>query len=476
LQNNKKTRTLFQFLLIAFSVLSMLLGSSVIHGGVAASMIPASNPEDIPPPNPTITSVCNPYVIWLAESDYTVQISSPQVDKLKYHPGDVVTITGTVQLQRTDILVNDCGEISEQSPASDDAGKVKMGITGPYGGVITNTGGSFTAKVNVPADADSGTVTYTITASYSSSRKSSEVQFQVETYTPSLSIEMTHGSFAYPGEACKVSGSGWMPNGQVTLSYGKLGTGPPVTVSGSGDFTAPSMTVPQDSDETSYPITGTEQPNLNAGGVACVVKWHQLVIATLNISPASVQQGTSVAITGSVTDDEGKPVAQAAVSFSVNGGKLSTPSTATTDGSGQFTSSLTVDDNATATSYTILASAQKTGGYRSGSKDGHLIVTVRPPSPSLTGVVVSAVGALVGIAGAALTGGLWGRLGDSRDHPFMGDMAQMQAQMLADMQQQNMQNFMFQQEVNRQSQQFATLSNAQKAMHDSIMAMLNNAK
>ncbi len=51
-----------------------------------------------------------------------------------------------------------------------------------------------------------------------------------------------------------------------------------------------------------------------------------------------------------------------------------------------------------------------------------------------------------------------------------------QQQMLQDMQQQNMQNLMFQQQMNQQAQQFTTLSNAQKAMHDSIMSMLNNAK
>jgi hypothetical protein len=51
-----------------------------------------------------------------------------------------------------------------------------------------------------------------------------------------------------------------------------------------------------------------------------------------------------------------------------------------------------------------------------------------------------------------------------------------QQQMLAQMQQQNMQNLLFQQAVNQESQRFATLSNAQKAMHDAVMAMLNNAK
>ena len=55
-------------------------------------------------------------------------------------------------------------------------------------------------------------------------------------------------------------------------------------------------------------------------------------------------------------------------------------------------------------------------------------------------------------------------------------MQQQQTQMMADMQQQNMQNFQFQQQVNQESQKFTTLSNAQKAMHDAIMAMLNNAK
>ena len=60
-------------------------------------------------------------------------------------------------------------------------------------------------------------------------------------------------------------------------------------------------------------------------------------------------------------------------------------------------------------------------------------------------------------------------------HALMGGPSTQQ-QMLQDMQQQNMQNLMFQQQVDQQSQQFTTLSAAQKAMHDAIMAMLNNAK
>lgn len=61
-------------------------------------------------------------------------------------------------------------------------------------------------------------------------------------------------------------------------------------------------------------------------------------------------------------------------------------------------------------------------------------------------------------------------------HGLLGLNSGQQQQMLMDMQQQNMQNLMFQQQVNQQSQRFSTLTNAQKAMHDAIMAMLNNAK
>jgi len=39
-----------------------------------------------------------------------------------------------------------------------------------------------------------------------------------------------------------------------------------------------------------------------------------------------------------------------------------------------------------------------------------------------------------------------------------------------------MQQFLFQQQMAQQSQSFQTLTNAQKAMNDAIMSMLNNAK
>jgi hypothetical protein len=80
------------------------------------------------------------------------------------------------------------------------------------------------------------------------------------------------------------------------------------------------------------------------------------------------------------------------------------------------------------------------------------------------GAAIGGIGGLLGGGGAG-SGGLGGAAA-----------AQQQQQMLSQMQQQNMQNLMFQQAINAQSQRFATLSSAQKAMHDSIMSMLNNAK
>ena len=60
-------------------------------------------------------------------------------------------------------------------------------------------------------------------------------------------------------------------------------------------------------------------------------------------------------------------------------------------------------------------------------------------------------------------------------HSLMGGPG-MQSQMLMDMQRQNMQNLLFQQQINRQSQRVSTVANAQKAMHDAMMAMLNDLK
>ncbi len=87
------------------------------------------------------------------------------------------------------------------------------------------------------------------------------------------------------------------------------------------------------------------------------------------------------------------------------------------------------------------------------------------------GAMIGGIGGLLGGAGGIGAGG--GGLGGNGAGAGAPDMSVQQ--MLQAMQQQNMQNLMFQQLVNQQAMQFATLSNAQTAMHNNIMNMLNNS-
>ena len=407
---SRKKRTLFQFLLVGFSVLSLLLSSSMIQGGVTASIIPANNPGvqqcgggSCPIPTQTASSVCNPYNWFYYDSKYGVKITSAETDKAEYHPGDPVTITGTVQLLRQDFYVNECGELGSLDPVEDNAGLVKMVVTGQFGGTITNKGGSFSAKVNVPETAESGPITYTVTASYSSAHDSRDVSFEVKPYTPSLAVAMSDGSFVYPGGQCTVSGSGWAPNGEVTLNYGSLGAESTAPVGGAGTFNAPSITVPSDADEgDSYTVTATEAL-LTAKGTI-VVKWHQLSVS-LVVSPASAKQGDNATISGTVVDNEGKGV-EASVSFLCDG--LPEPSALTTDASGHFSTQIAIPNDAEVRAHAIKVYAGKTGGYKDASTSASLQVVERPVP------VVTAVGLAAGAAGlgaAATAAGLSSRTG-----------------------------------------------------------------
>ena len=91
------------------------------------------------------------------------------------------------------------------------------------------------------------------------------------------------------------------------------------------------------------------------------------------------------------------------------------------------------------------------------------------------------LGSLGAVSGGLMGGGgIGGILGGIGGMMAGGGLGQGQQDQLRQMQQQaqqmQQQNLMFQQMVNQESQKFTTLSNAQKAMHDAIMAMLNNAK
>ena len=147
-------------------------------------------------------------------------------------------------------------------------------------------------------------------------------------------------------------------------------------------------------------MKGTEAPNLEAAG-SIRVQWRNLVIAELSFSPLSLQQGDSSAISGTVTDNDGKPVAGVTISFTAEG--LPSPSSTTTDSSGRFSSQVAVPSNAKADSHAITATAEKKPGYIDATAERGLEVTERPPLPDTTNVGVAVAGAVVGTAVAVAT-------------------------------------------------------------------------
>jgi len=359
----------------------------VIQSGVNASILPANNlgvqqcgGGGCPVPTTTGGGGCNPNNWALVGANYEVKILDVETDKPVYLPGEVVTITGTVQLLGQNVYMNECGDVQPGNAVKLSSNLVSITLSGPYGNPNVEKGQDFfSAQVTVPSDAKSGEVTYTVTATYQSVGDEKTVSFNVQTYSPTLVVTPSHsswlgvGGFAYPGDEVAVSGSGWAPDGEVTLTCAELGLSQSVSVGSSGSFTV-SVPVPGGQAEGPYTITGKELPNLEVPSNPFNVAWRTLTL--ILDTPAPAEQGSTASISGTVTDNDGKAVAGVSVTFAVQG--LPAPSGASTDASGKFTSTIKVAEDAPIRSYTIQATAQKAPGYKPGSGSTTLQVTQQP--------------------------------------------------------------------------------------------------
>jgi len=334
---------------------------------------------------PTATATgtaCNPYNWYYYDSAYKVEIVNVDPDRTMYRPGETVEVSGTVRLLRQDSYVNECGEVGTVDPVTADPSHVAVQLAGPFGAksVGVSSSGSFGTDLIVPDDAESGPITYTVTASYSSSADEKEISFEIETFSPSLQVAPSHTSWfgtpgnVLPGDTVTVSGSGWAPGKDVTLTCSALGLSQTVPVDESGAFTV-DIAIPEGQAEGPYVIKGNEPPNLETSAPPFNVAWRTLTL-TLD-TPAPTQLGSTATISGTVTDGDGKTVEGASVTFEPVNGLPAVPG-ASADASGKFTTAITVPEEAPVQSYTIQGTAKKTPGYKPGSGSATLQVTQRP--------------------------------------------------------------------------------------------------
>jgi protocatechuate 3,4-dioxygenase beta subunit len=327
------------------------------------------------------------------EGSYTVtatqgSLTQSAVEVVKWHqlsttlaaapaqinPGGTVTFSGTVT--REDGQPVDGAVVSITAP---DLG-ISISAT-------TDASGAFTTQADIPKDAAAKIYTVSAIASKTGGYKDSGAATAAITvsvgYSPTLVVAFgTGGNAGYPGDQGTITGSGWTPNQPVTLN---IAGGVTVTADNAGGFTE-SLAITSDAQEGTYTVVAT-QGQLTQSAIE-IVMWHQLS-TTLAVSPTQINPGGTVTLSGYVTREDGQPVDGAIVTItSLDLGISASP---TTDASGAFSTQAPILNGTKIQTYTISATASKTGGYKASSAATQSISVVTctssggaPPGPTLS--------------------------------------------------------------------------------------------
>ncbi len=206
-----------------------------------------------------------------------------------------------------------------------------------------------------------------------------------------------------PGSTATVSGSGFTPGATVRVLWDSL-SGPQIgsnTADGSGNLPNTSVTIPA-ATAGSYNVFASD--GTNSASTTFTIPF------SLNLNPSSGAPGSSVAVSGS-----GYAAGEiVSVAWDTLSNQLAT---ATADGHGSFSASLTVPANAAAGNHVVLAAGQNshfsqatTFTVNASANTGGASISISPPSgPAGSQVAVSGSGFVAGeqvnltIDGASLT-------------------------------------------------------------------------
>src|SRR3989475_1972741 len=204
--------------------------------------------------------------------------------------------------------------------------------------ITTDSTGSFTGSITVPASSTAGLHTVKATDAASNSALA---QFTVT--TPSISLSPSSGP---AGTTVNISGSNFVANSAISITYDNnpIATTPtPITTTSTGSFTA-SITVPSPSNPGSHTVNATDASSNSASA--------QFTVTTpsISLSPSSGPAGTTVNISGS------NFVANSAISITYDNNPIATtPTLITTTSTGSFTASITVPSPSNPGSHTVNA-------------------------------------------------------------------------------------------------------------------------
>jgi len=331
------------------------------------------------------SQACDPQAYFIANVYDEVKISTFEVEKTSYRPGESLTYSGTVQVGEDLLYVNCYGQgYTDTQEVSPTQSAVQVQLLGGKFSLTPSSGGSFSGSYTIPFTEPSGNYTAVATATFRTASDSASASFQVVAYKPILNITYaTSANAAFPGENIVLEGDGWIPNMVIAVYVDDNFT---TTSDSTGHFT---LTIPipevQPFQEGIHNITVTQANLIMVQSFT--VKYHDLAVALDNLAP--VAQGDEFVASGNVTaTGTGKTVAAANVTVFFLGKQYSV----ITGSNGTFkTDPIPTDSSIKPGSYSILANATRSGFRPSQNAVQELTVIPKLNIAEVSVAVVSGV-------------------------------------------------------------------------------------
>jgi hypothetical protein len=255
------------------------------------------------------------------------------------------------------------------------------------GDTVTKSSGILISTITIPSSSATGTHTISVTAGTNTATKTFTV-------TASATLDALQPASGPAGTDVSISGSSFPVSTQIVFKFDTTTITPSsgdASTRASGIFSS-HVTIPQ-STAGAHTITVT----VGSGTVTATFTVTGTASATLSpLSPTSGLAGINVTVNGTNFP------ASTALVFKFDTATLTPTGSTQTDGSGSFTSIITVPSGATAGSHTITVTAGSSNATAAFTVTG--TTTTTPPPPSATTAISinqsgNTIGSLIGIGG-----------------------------------------------------------------------------
>ncbi|WP_125777148.1 choice-of-anchor G family protein [Antribacter gilvus] len=230
-------------------------------------------------------------------------------------------------------------------------------VVAEYPGVVTDAAGSFTLTLPVPTGWATGAYTVVGTDDTTGAPAQDDLTVVAPTLTPAVVVDP---STVEQGGTTIVTGTGYTPNSTVTVILTApdgtiVGFFPAIPTFAEGGFTYP-LTVPAGAVPGDYLVLGVD--DLTGAGATAPLTVVLATSPAITVDPTEVEPGGTTTVTGTGYTPDSTVTIQLT---DAAGNPLGGPVTVTTDGSGGFTTPLTVPVGTEPGDLTVVGTDDSTG-------------------------------------------------------------------------------------------------------------------